>query len=298
MVPLLALPELLASLAQSINSDNDDALDNFAVLVFGGIICKLLLVALFLKGSTFVANYIVRAAIIADDYLTDVKGELFTLSVVAYALLVATVSDELSMSIEAGSVLAGIALYKSPHVAKVISSIQSITSVFGGMYLTSLGMIISPTFVIREFGSIVELVCLIGFFKLTLVSLSLHRFFGYAIKPSLAVGSAMAQISEVSLLVLAKSQRMGLIRRKTYLLLIPTTCIMLTLAPLSASMLRRLPNMSSGHDHAESAPKIEGRVSHFMLNLILRLRQVCNFKKKRSHHVYGTSKNVNGNVSE
>jgi predicted Kef-type K+ transport protein len=251
MVPLLALPELLSSLNQSVNSTDDSEFDSFAVWGVGSIIGKLVLVAVFLKGSTFIATHIIRAAIIADGHLTNVKGELFTLSVVAYALMIATVADELSMSIEAGAVFAGIALFRSPHVPKVILSIQPITSVFGGMYLTSLGMIISPAFVLEEAGSIIELVFLIGFFKLALVTTCLNRFFGYGITPSFAVGSAMAQISEVSLLALAKSQRMGLIRRKTYLLLIPTTCIMLTLAPLSASMLRRLPKVRHDHEPAE-----------------------------------------------
>ena len=103
--------------------------------------------------------------------------------------------------------------------------------------MTSLGSIISPTFVVEEASSIIQLVCLIGLFKLALVSTILNRFFDYGITASLAVGSAMAQISETSLVVLAKSQRIGLVSRKTYLLLIPTTCIMLSLAPFSASHL-------------------------------------------------------------
>lgn len=275
MVPLLALPELLSSLDKSVNANDNETFDNLAVWGVGSIVGKLVLVAVFLKGSTFVATYIIRAAIVADGHLASVKGELFTLSVVAYALMIATVSDELSMSIEAGAVLAGIALFKSPYVPKVLASIQPITSVFGGMYLTSLGMIISPMFVLEEAGSIVELVVLIGLFKLALVSAALNRFFGYGIAPSIAVGSSMAQISEVSLLVLAKSQRMGLIRRKTYLLLIPTTCIMLTLAPLSASLLQRLPKV---HDRelGDDMPR------YLCFLKYLRILRQPNIKKRRT----------------
>jgi Kef-type K+ transport system membrane component KefB len=290
MVPLLALPELLSSLNQSVNSNDDDALDEIAIWGVTSILGKLALVAVFLKASTFLATHIIRAASYADGNLTSVKGELFTLSVVAYALLVATVSDELSMSIEAGAVLAGIALFKSPYVPKVLSSIQSITSVFGGMYLTSLGMIMSPAFVWREAGPIIELVCLIGFLKFALVSSVLNRFFNYGITPSIAVGSAMAQISEVSLLILAKSQRMGLIRRKTYLLLIPTTCIMLGLAPLSAALLRRLPKLQDS-DADEQLP--------FYLCLLKHLRVLHHpsqsSKKKRAIPLYAARGN-NGSV--
>lgn len=125
--------------------------------------------------------------------------------------MVALVSDELKMSIEAGAVLAGVALFRSQHVGEVIRSIQSITSVFGSMYLTSLGMIMSLSFLFREAHEIVELVVLIDIFKTALVSIVLNRLFDYGVLPSVAVGSAMAQISEVSLLLLAKGQRLGLI---------------------------------------------------------------------------------------
>jgi len=245
MVPLLALPQLLSSLNESFNgdADDDDAFDTLPFRSVRDVVLNLGLVVLFLKVSSFFATNIIRAANYANKLIPSAKGELFTLSVVAYALLIAAASEELNMSIEAGAVLAGIALYKSPHVPKVIASIQPITRVFGGMYLTSLGMIISPTFVLKEAGSILELVCLIGLFKLVLVSTVLHRFFDYRLTQSVAVGSAMAQISEFSLLVLAKSQGLGLIRRKTYLLFIPTVCILLTLAPFSAGLLRRLPKM-------------------------------------------------------
>mmetsp|Transcript_31587 Transcript_31587/g.46617 ORF Transcript_31587/g.46617 Transcript_31587/m.46617 type:complete len:763 (+) Transcript_31587:140-2428(+) len=241
MVPLLALPELLASLTESINSTVDNSDANIPFRSVAKVVLKLMLVVVFLKISTFLATYVIRAASFADSRRNSAKGELFTLSVVAYALLIATASDELDMSLEAGAVLAGVALYRSPYVPKVIESIQPITSIFGGMYMTSLGMIISPAFVLLEAGSILELVCLIGVFKLALVSTVLNRFFDYEISKSVALGSAMAHVSEFSLLVLAKSQSLGLIRRKTYLLFIPTTCIMLTLAPFSAGLLRRLP---------------------------------------------------------
>ena len=277
MVPLLALPELLSSLVKSNDSIDDDTFNSSALWGISSIFGKLVLVGVFLKGSTFVATHIIRAAITADGHLRSVKGELFTLSVVAYALMIATVSEELSMSIEAGAVLAGIALFKSSYVSKVISSIQPITSVFGGMYLTSLGMIISPAFVLEEAGSIIKLVFLIGVFKLALVSVSLHRFFGYGMNPSIAVGSAMAQISEVSLLVLAKSQRMGLIPRKTYLLLIPTTFIMLSLAPFSASMLRQLPRVH----HHESTEDIQ--LQHCFLKYLQVLRRSSGKKRRAAN---------------
>lgn len=237
MVPLLALPELLAFISEfAIDDGDDDAVEEDATSIRSIAIQAGLMVG-FLGFSMFMAKRVIGAANLAQARLMGAKGELFTLSVVAYALLIASMSEKLNLSIEVGAILAGIILMKSPYVPKVLASIQPITSVFGGMYLTSLGMIISPSFVVQEASSIIQLVCLIGMFKLVLVSTTLNRFFDYPITASLAVGSAMAQISETSLLVMAKAQRLGLVSRKTYLLLIPTTCIMLTMAPFSAAHL-------------------------------------------------------------
>ena len=240
MVPLLALPELLASLNHLQTDDGEKSDMHFALFGVVNILFQLGIATVFLRGSMILAKNIISAANLAEAKMVGEKSELFTLSVVAYALLIATMSDQLKLSIEAGAVLAGVALMRSPYVPKVIASIAPITSVFGGMYLTSLGTILSPAFVFNHASEIIELVLLIGLFKLVLVATTLNRVFDYRITSSLAVGSAMAQVSEVSLLVLAKAQRIGLVSRKTYLLLIPTTCVLLTLAPFSASHLRRL----------------------------------------------------------
>jgi Kef-type K+ transport system membrane component KefB len=251
MVPLLALPELLSFLSELAagGSDDDATQQEDDATSLHGIWVQLALIGVFFSFFTFAAKRIISAANLAQARMMGAKGELFTLSVVAYALFIASMSEKLKLSIEVGAILAGIILMQSPYVPKVLASIQPITSVFGGMYLTSLGMIISPSFVANEAGSIIKLVCLIGMFKLVLVSTVLNRLFGYGIAASLAVGSAMAQISETSLLVMAKAQRLGLVSRRTYLLFIPTICILLTMAPLSAAQLRRLKMQEvSGND--------------------------------------------------
>jgi Kef-type K+ transport system membrane component KefB len=210
MVPLLALPELLSFLSDlgAGRGDDDVTQQQQDATSFHGIWAQLALIGVFFAFSTFAAKRIISAANLAQARMMGAKGELFTLSVVAYALLIASMSEKLKLSIEVGAILAGIILMQSPYVPKVLASIQPITSVFGGMYLTSLGMIISPSFVANEASSIMKLVCLIGLFKLVLVSTVLNRLFAYGITASLAVGSAMAQISETSLLVMAKAQRL------------------------------------------------------------------------------------------
>ena len=66
----------------------------------------------------------------------------------------------------------------------------------------------------------------------------------------------MAQISEGSLVLLAKAQRLGFVSRQTYLTLIPVCCILLSLSPFSSTIMKRLKTTGGvghggghGHDH-------------------------------------------------
>lgn len=46
--------------------------------------------------------------------------------------------------VQAGAVLAGLVLTEAPNVSKAVAAIEPLTSLFGGLYLGSLGMILSP----------------------------------------------------------------------------------------------------------------------------------------------------------
>lgn len=45
---------------------------------------------------------------------------------------------------QAGALLAGLILTDVPNVSKAVTVIEPLTCLFGGMYLGSLGMILSP----------------------------------------------------------------------------------------------------------------------------------------------------------
>jgi len=167
-------------------------------------------------------------------------GELFLLSVVAYALLMATVTEECELSLEAGALFAGIVLTKSQHLNPVLTAIKPITSMFGGMYLTSLGMIISPTFVYTKIFEIAGLTLAVGGGKFAVSSIIVKHSLRTTDTVGVGFGSSMAQISEGSLVLLAKAQQLGFVSRHTYLTLIPVCCILLSVSPFSASVMKRL----------------------------------------------------------
>ncbi|GMI30268.1 hypothetical protein TeGR_g3263, partial [Tetraparma gracilis] len=157
----------------------------------------------------------IAVALKADQLRSHSEGEVFTLSVVAYALMMATFTEENQVSLEAGALFAGIAVMKSPHIDKILTSIRPITSVFGGMYITAMGMIISPIFVANNLFTILLLAVMIGGMKMGVASVLLTKSYGYPLAVSSALCSSVAQISEGSLVVLAKAQRLGFVSRQT-----------------------------------------------------------------------------------
>ncbi|GMH62792.1 hypothetical protein TrST_g12873 [Triparma strigata] len=239
MIPLLALPDVMHSVMEA---EHEIAKNESGEIMKDGykhLFWRFVSILIFVKVSSWGAKHLIYVAYKADKGWGGPEGELFTLSVVAYALTMATFTEEVELSLESGALFAGIILMKSPHIAHVLTAIRPVTSVFGGMYLTSLGMIISPMFLFNKLWTIMALVILVGGVKLVVAADVVGRL-GYSRSVSVGLSSSMAQISEGSLVLLAKAQRLGFVSRQTYLTLIPVCCILLSLSPFSSTIMKRL----------------------------------------------------------
>ena len=84
--------------------------------------------------------------------------QLFTLAVVTYCLGMSLLFEWMELSHEAGALFAGLVLMDTPHVARAARAVEPLTALFGGMYLASLGMIMSPAFLLNHLGLIMAYV--------------------------------------------------------------------------------------------------------------------------------------------
>lgn len=73
--------------------------------------------------------------------------------------------------------------------------------------------------------------------KIAVVSLGM-RALGFSTKASVLGGLSLAQISELSLFLVARAQEYQLISRHVYLMVVATTIVLLVLTPLSAHAFR------------------------------------------------------------
>ena len=161
--------------------------------------------------------------------------ELFGLGVVSYAMAMSLLADRFSLSHEAGALFAGLVLIGTPHVKQAAQAVKPLTSLFGGMYLASLGLIMSPGYIgavamvsgmklrplslFRYIGAHVgaisaHVACVFGL-KLGVVGLTM-RALGFSWSAALAAGATLAQISEVSLFMVARAQQLGLLSRGAF----------------------------------------------------------------------------------
>jgi len=122
MIPLLAAPEQLHEFLHF-----QGELHNYKELAF-----RIFMILAFIRSSLWVGKKFINISVIAEK---NTNGELFTLSIVALTLTMATLSEELELSLEAGALFSGICLIGSPHLPKILDAINPITSVFGGMYV-------------------------------------------------------------------------------------------------------------------------------------------------------------------
>jgi|MDSY01.1.fsa_nt_gb CPA2 family monovalent cation:H+ antiporter-2 len=165
--------------------------------------------------------------------------QLFTLAVVSYCLGMSLLSEWLELSHEAGALFAGLVLMDTPHVARAARAVEPLTSLFGGMYLASLGMIMSPTFLLNHLAVIMTYVGVLYLLKSAVVTAVLHSF-GFALPASLSAGVILAQVSEVSLFFIARAQQLGLVSRYVYLLMLATTVTLLAVSPLASNVVKRV----------------------------------------------------------
>ena len=117
---------------------------------------------------------------------------------------------------------------------------RSLVYVVGARAMVS-GMKLRPLSLFRYIGAHVgaisaHVACVFGL-KLGVVGLTM-RALGFSWSAALAAGATLAQISEVSLFMVARAQQLGLLSRGAYLMVLATTVVLLAFGPLAVHAAR------------------------------------------------------------
>lgn len=163
-------------------------------------------------------------------FMATHSKESYQLTAVAFCLTVACATEHIGLSMELGAFIAGVALSTTPYAEKTLHDLEPFRNIFTALFLTSIGLIMNPHFLWLHLDVLLLSVLLLILFKTTLIAVVV-RAFGYSMQVSLTVGVSLAQVGELSFVLLSRASAVDLVERKLYLLLLGTTALSLVLTP-------------------------------------------------------------------
>ncbi|HEX5915847.1 MAG TPA: cation:proton antiporter, partial [Rubrobacter sp.] len=242
-----------------------------------------------LKAAVFIAAMLLFGSRILPLLLARLAAwgsrELFLVSVVAIGVGVGYATYLVGLSFAFGAFVAGMVLSQSDYSHQALAEVEPLRDVFAMIFFVSVGLLIDPSYLWANFGTIALVVALILVVK-GLIFGGLTRVFGYGNIVPFAVGLGLFQVGEFSFLLAREGIGQDAISQQTYSLVLATAAVTMALTPLAARLTpvlygryrRRFPreplqtfNLPAGGltDHAVVAGY--GRVGSFVARLLDRL---------------------------
>ncbi len=160
--------------------------------------------------------------------------ELLLLTVLVLCLGAAIGTYLLGLSAVFGAFIIGMVLRETRFAHQALAEITPLRDIFATLFFISLGMLISPRFLIEEWASVAVLVAIIIALKF-LVVFGIVRFFGFSGRIALLTGAGLFQIGEFSFILAQGGMTMGIISEQMYSLILSSAIITMILTPLSIS---------------------------------------------------------------
>ncbi|MBD2189945.1 cation:proton antiporter [Pseudanabaena mucicola] len=156
--------------------------------------------------------------------------ELFLLSVIVLCLGIALLTEQLGLSIEMGAFVAGLMISEVEYADQALTYVEPLRDVFATLFFAAIGMLIDPVFLIQNWELILSLVAIVMLGKFLIV-VPLVSIFRYPLRVAIFAGLGLAQIGEFSFVLASEGQKLGLVSRRVYLLILGTTAVTLMVTP-------------------------------------------------------------------
>jgi monovalent cation:H+ antiporter-2, CPA2 family len=168
--------------------------------------------------------------IVFERLLRQRNREVFILAAAAIAMVTAYVATVFGLSPALGAFVAGIVLSESDVRHEVLGGLSPIRDIFAGLFFVSLGMLISPSFVLSNIGPVLLTVMLIVVVK-GVLSLGLTALFRYPARTAVLAGVALAQSAEFSFVMANVGIEVGAISEDVFSLMLSGAVASVLLAP-------------------------------------------------------------------
>jgi CPA2 family monovalent cation:H+ antiporter-2 len=155
--------------------------------------------------------------------------ELFILAILAITLGIAIGAAELfGVSLALGAFVAGVVVSESPLSHQVGADIFPFRESFAVLFFVSIGMLVNPSYLLNNIGSILALTSLIILGK-ALVTLLMGALLPWSALTTLVLAAGLSQIGEFSFILGQEGLSLGLLERDQYSLILAGALLSITL---------------------------------------------------------------------
>lgn len=165
--------------------------------------------------------------------------ELFLLTVLVLCLGAAIGTQIFGLSIVFGAFFVGLVLRETRFVHQALAEITPLRDIFATLFFVSLGMLLDPMFLIKNWALVAMMVAVIIALKL-LVVFGVVRLFGYSARVALLTGAGLFQIGEFGFILAQGGINVGILSKQLYSLILASAIITMLLTPISISLTSRL----------------------------------------------------------
>eukprot|EP01061_Rhynchopus_euleeides_P020971 TRINITY_DN3412_c0_g1_i1.p1 TRINITY_DN3412_c0_g1~~TRINITY_DN3412_c0_g1_i1.p1 ORF type:complete len:817 (+),score=283.91 TRINITY_DN3412_c0_g1_i1:252-2453(+) len=164
----------------------------------------------------------------------DVSHELFLLALCSLCFAFMLATDKMGLSIEVGCFLTGLTISpNAKYIRRVEDAFSPLKEFFGALFFASIGIHISPSFLMEEFLTLCVITLTVIGMKWLLAFSVFRVMFGLPTMHASLVGVALSQMSEFSFVIAAHGKAVGLINQKIYFMLLGITTLSLLLTPIT-----------------------------------------------------------------
>lgn len=196
-----------------------------------------------LKAAVFIAAMVFLGTRLLPGFMALIakigSRELFLVAITAIGLGIGFVTYLVGLSFAFGAFVAGIVLNESDYGHQALSDIIPLRDLFGLLFFASIGMLLNPSFLLANLGSILLLVVLVSVGK-GLIFWFLALIFGYRNIVPLSVGLGLFQVGEFSFVLARVGISTESITSEFYSIVLTATVISMILTPPISGQTSRL----------------------------------------------------------
>ncbi len=163
--------------------------------------------------------------------------ELFTLCVLAIALVVAVGASELfGVSFALGAFFAGVVINESDLSHQAAAEALPLQDAFAVLFFVSVGMLFDPVIVLEHPGRLVAVLAIVLLGK-SLAAFVLVLVFRYPVHTALTISASLAQIGEFSFILAGLGLSLGLLPPDGQMLVVAGALFSITLNPVAFAVV-------------------------------------------------------------